>query len=179
MAQNRKNLIALTFFIALVGFAFASVPFLKSQNSADHPPKHTTDLNVSNLLPGSSKLFRLNQSMKREKNDGSTIWYHGDALFLVKDKDSKIYLYYLPTWEGKVMMPYKHWWQHEGYCPDLVAEFIEGRDSIIHCKSSDGAEFLTRQWKWSIDGKNLGSDLPDLIAVSYKQQGNIIEAYYR
>ena len=179
MPLNRKNLIALAFFIALVGMAFASVPFLNPSNPVDHLPDHTTNLDGSDVLPGSSKLFRLNHSMKREKKDGSTAGYHGDALLLVKDKNAKVYLYYLPTWEGKVMMPYKHWWQHEGYCPELVAEFIAGKDPVIHCKSSDWAELLTKQWKWSIDGKNLGSDLPDLIAVGYKQQGDIIEAFYR
>jgi hypothetical protein len=77
------------------------------------------------------------------------------------------------------MMPDNQWWQHEGYCPELVAEFIAGKDPVIHCKISAGAELLTRQWKWSIDGKSPGSDLPDLIAVGYKQQGDIIEAFYR
>jgi hypothetical protein len=179
MPLNRKNLIALGSFIALVGIAFASVPFLNPSNPVDHLPNHTTDLDSSDVLPGSSRLFRLNHSMKREKKDGSTAGYHGDALLLVKDKDTKVYLYYLPTWEGKIMMPYKYWWQHEGYCPELVAEFTAGQIPVIHCKNPDGAGFLTKQWRWSIDGGNLGSDLPDLISVGYKQQGDLIEAFYR
>jgi hypothetical protein len=179
MPLNRKNLIALAAFITLVGIALASVPFLNPSNPVDHLPGHTTALDASGVLPGSSKLFRLNHSMKRERKDGSTAGYHGAALLLVKDKDAKVYLYYLPMWEGEVMMPDKHWWQHEGYCQELVTDFMAGKDPVIHCKSSDRAEFLTKQWKWSIDGKNLGSNLPDLIAVGYKQQEDIIEAFYR
>lgn len=179
MTLNRKNLIALAAFIALVGIALASVPYLNPSNPVDHPPDHTTALDGSGVLPGSSKLLRLSHSMKRERRDGSTAGYHGDALLLVKDKDARVYLYYLPTWEGKVMMPGKHWWQHEGYCPELVAEFIVGKDPVIHCKSFAGSELSSKQWKWSIEGINQGSDLPDLIAVGYKQQGDIIEAFYR
>lgn len=179
MPLNRKNLIALTSFIALVGIALSSVPFLNPVSPVDHLPELTTALDGSGVLPGSSKLFRLSRSMKRERKDGSSAGYHGDALLLVKDNEARVYLYYLPTWEGKVMMPDKHWWQHQGYCPELVAEFIVGKDPVIHCKNSSETELLTERWKWSIDGKNRGSQLPDLIAIGYRQQGDIIEAFYR
>ena len=105
MPLNRKNLIALASFIAVVGIAFVSVPFLNPRNPVDHLPDHTTVLDGSDVLPGSSKLFRLNHSMKREKRDGSMAGYHGDALLLVKDKDAKVYLFYLPTWEDKTNKP--------------------------------------------------------------------------
>ncbi len=141
MAQSRKNVIALISFFALVGIAFASVPFLKSTDPVEQLPENKTNLNIADVLPDSSKLFRITRSLKIEKNDGSMSWHHGDALFLVKDKDSKAYLYYLPMWEGTVMMPQKHWWQHESYCSNLVAEFFEGKTHSFTVKALTGQNF--------------------------------------
>ena len=91
-----------------------------------------------------------------------------------------IFVYILPIWEGKVMMPYKQWGQHEGYCEKLIVDFSNSVGTTIGCIDSDWTEFLTKQWKWTIEGRNLGTDLPDLVKIGYRQmQENRLEVFYR
>jgi len=178
MSETRKYLVAATITVLIIGAIISSIPFLQSLAPADHLPEHTTELDISDLPPASSKLFQMKSNKKIQNADGSVTWQSGNALLVVKDASSTIYLYSVPTWEGKVMMPYRYWGQHEGYCPDLKAVFESEKEPIIKCTSSEWAEFLTKQWKWSLEGKNLGTDLPNMIKVGYRFNGKKLEAFY-
>jgi hypothetical protein len=82
----------------------------------------------------------------------------------------------LPIWEGKVIMPWSVWGRHEGYCPDFGIGLHNG-DYVLKCGTPNYAEFLTKQWYWSINGENLGEDLPDLIRVHFVKHGTTLYAY--
>ena len=132
---------------------------------------------MSELQPNTLKLI-ITQSSRKIESQSYSKWVPGSSLLVVRGEAEKYYLYRLPIWEGNVMMPWRVWGQHEGYCPDIQLGTF--KDSFaIKCGTPNYAEFLTKQWYWSIDGQNLGDDLPDLMAVHFVKSANTLYAYQR
>lgn len=76
-------------------------------------------------------------------------------------------------------MPFKHWGQHEGYCLDLGISIDVKNEITIKCGSPNYSEFLTKQWYWTMNGVNLGEDLPDLIKVKFRVSDDVMYAFMR
>ena len=178
MELRRKQLVVIVTCLAIIGAIFTAIPFISSMNPTSEISDYARELDISKIRPNSSRLFQIRKSKKVEEPT-STSWYSGLALFVVRDNSGKFYLYSLPTWEGKVIMPYKQWGQHDGYCPDLEVRISNKKEAIIQCGSPDYAEFLTKQWYWSINGENLGEDLPDLVKVQFRVSSGVMYAFIR
>ena len=129
------------------------------------------------MEPYTSK-FIITKGSKEIESAQSTVWIPGKSLLVVRGETHDFYLYLLPVWEGKVMMPYKAWWQHEGYCQDIGVEKLDGI-YVIKCIAGDSPEFKEKQWYWSIDGKNIGNNYPDMMKVNFAIEGNTLYAFQR
>lgn len=75
-------------------------------------------------------------------------------------------------------MPYRAWGQQEGTCDKLRFGQTVFGENTVYCENTEWAKFLTKQWYWSFDGKNLGEDLPDLIPVKFRIVSGIMHAYW-
>ncbi len=152
----------------------SAYPFIASMAPIERIPSNGFEIDISDLSVNNSKLIIMQESKKIESLS-STSWVSGKSLLVVRgDKD--YYLYRLPIWEGKVIMPWHFWGQHEGYCPDIQVGTYNGT-KVIKCGTPNYSEFLTKQWYWSIVGKNLGNELPNLQSVHFIKSGDKIIAY--
>ena len=177
--MNRRKLLArLVVLVGGIGIIILLAPFVLSLKPASHLPESYTEINITRMQPMSLKLVVLRESKKVE-NVSSTTYYSGDGLVVIRGNKSDYYLYWVPIWEGKIMMPYRRWGQHEGYCPKFLLGGENQGAPIIFCENSEWAEFLTKQWKWSIEGKNLGEDLPDLVPVRFRISSGEMHAFMR
>ena len=147
---------------------------------ADHLPEHTTKIEAESLAKKSSRLIVIRDS-RLEESSTLTKYISGDALLVVKDKNSEFYVYFLPIWRGNVLMPNKYWGQHEGTCKIFEAVFPDDQEPKITCTEieSSPAPSLSAQWNWNLHGKNLGTDLPDLIKVGFRERGSQVHAFFR
>ncbi len=76
---------------------------------------------------------------------------------VIKDHNSKLYVYWLPVTNEGTLLPDVHWGRYGGYCqnfgPEMNGDFIK-KDGVITCHDS---KELTEAFMWSYDGKNIGS----------------------
>jgi hypothetical protein len=175
--NRREALRTITTAFALVGLSIFSYPFIAALGPTNKIPSDAYEIDISGMEPYSSK-FVITKESKKIESAKYTSWTPGRSFLVVRGETHDYYLYLLPIWEGKVMMPYKAWWQHEGYCQDIGVGKYDGT-FVIKCSTAKYAEFLTKQWYWSIDGKNLGDDLPDMMKVYFAIDGNTLYAFQR
>ena len=164
--RKRRILISIFFLIGVSGLIFASVPFINSLSPGKHLPENYTEIDISNLEPNSIKIVQLKESERIEDQSGLTL-RSGYAILVVKDKNNELHAYWLPTWEGEILMPYRYWGQHEGLCTELKIGKYLSNEIEIYCENNNWAEFLTKQWRWTVEGENLGTDLPDFHPVKF------------
>ena len=174
--DRKKFLISITTLIILVGVGFALSPFILSLNPPSHLPDYADPINITGLNDNSIKVVRLKESRKVDTGTG-TRWESGDALVIVKTKHPDFYVYWVPTWESRYPMPMKFWGQHEGYCDEYGLKKANG-ELVITCLSTEAPEFLYKEWIWSVDGKALGKQNPNLVKVNFRVQNEDLYAFW-
>jgi len=176
--MSKKNaLLVATLAFALCGIVMLAYPFVASMRPVERIPDNALTIDVSTMRPNTSRII-ITKHSKKIKRQASTTWMPGSSLLVVRDDANNFYLYLLPIWEGKVIMPWRSWWQHEGYCADFGLTSHNGK-FLIKCGTPNYAEFLTKQWYWDINGQNLGDDLPHLMSVHFIREGEKLYAYQR
>ena len=174
--MNRKVILLWTTIIfGLVGTMFIVYPFVMALGPIEKVPQDAYEVDVESFPINSSRLFITSQSKKIESLH-STVWQSGNGLVVVYEKNKKFHLFWLPIWEGKVVMPSKAWGQHSGYCSDFGLHEKDG-EHVLSCGTPNYVEYLTKQWYWKIDGTNLGEFLPNLMPVHFIKYGNSLYVY--
>jgi hypothetical protein len=97
-------------------------------------------------------------------------------VMIIKDYDSVLHVYLLPLKNGLVQMPDIEWFHHFASCADFGPE-IEGgqivKGSLLECRAlPEGVS--NQEWKWSIDGKNLGKYTENMMVPNYTIDGNYV-----
>ena len=98
-------------------------------------------------------------------------------VLIIKDWDSSLYVYLVPTENGKVPLPERWWgWAAFGvYCKDFGPETDTNskilKSGTIKCldKPSENESFET--WLWTYDGKSRGSWITEL----YRPKFEVVE----
>ncbi|MFT5258973.1 MAG: hypothetical protein ACI9J2_000834 [Saprospiraceae bacterium] len=99
----------------------------------------------------------------------------GTSVFLVmRDYDSSLYVYWLPTSSKGTLLPDKHWNSPFYTCTDFGPERIDERmkeSGVIKChdKVLDRKEFT-----WTYAGKNLGEHTDDMRIPKYRVEGDYL-----
>jgi len=178
MNTRRKALTTVMMVLLCAGLILLSVPFIDSLSPPSHAPAYATEIDISSSMPGSFSLLHFKKGRKVEYSNGGWGFRSGDALLLVRDLDSKFYLYYLPTYNGKIVMPLKWWGQYEGYCKRMSVNFGSLPTAIFCEETQESMDWNSENWVWSVDGKNLSGELPDLIRVPYLEGNKMLHAMY-
>jgi hypothetical protein len=175
--SKKRILLTSTVILVLLGVLMFSYPFVASMRPVEKIPADAYKIDVSAMLPNTSRLI-ITKHSRRVVSDASTTWEPGGGLLVVRGEAEDFYLYLLPMWEGKVIMPWRSWWQHDGYCPGSDFGLQQHKsDRVILCSTHNYDEFLTKQWHWSIKGENLGDDPPDLMRVHFAKEGDALYAF--
>lgn len=143
--KDFTHIIYATKFVGLVG---AVVPFVKSMNPSAAAGSALPHIDISSLKDGS---FLVQKAPIRG--------YHSAQCLVIRDHDSKLYVYSVPVREGQVILPDVDWWHWGGLCsafgPEMEGDSIK-KNGVIRCHDEHQSEYSDAEWRWSYNGKNLG-----------------------
>lgn len=147
-----------------VGISLAVVPFIKSMNPSAKAGMQLPHFDVSTLTPGEYVLSR----------------NLGEVKYLIlKDYDSNIYVYWLPVKDNQVLMPDVHWWHWGGLCSSFGPDASNGKllaNGVIRCRDDIRPDWLSKEWRWTYDGKSLGKYTDDMERVKFTIEGRYLIA---
>jgi hypothetical protein len=103
-------------------------------------------------------------------------------LIIVHSNPGSLLAFALPTHEGKVGMPDRHWWGKPIYlCQDL--RFLPTDpltpNSTLECRDVETPESWKLHWRWTVDGKAIPSanGFDALRSVHVDVVGNIVRIH--
>lgn len=163
--KTRKQLVLAIIVFSIVGFAFASYPFLASMAPSKRAESEIPRINIKEMSPGTYKITTHSRSVE---------YYYKfkSAVMIVKRHDGKIDAWDLFVKNGAVGMPDYHWWQVYYTCKDFGPTIVNGViDETMPISCHDSKEDVR---KWSIDGKSLTEYFDDL----HKAEGFVEGDYF-
>ena len=163
----------------VVGIAFVSVPFIGSlQPSARaNALVGAQRLDIADFERNSYRIVRVTDS-RLEESTQSTSYHSGKSWLVIRDDLGRFFVYWLPTWEGAIIMPRTVWGQMEGFCRDLgppKGETTVTDQTLIQCNEPDETTmWFAEYWYWTLDGKNVSRELPDLTPIRSQIEGDVL-----
>lgn len=174
---RRRLLQTMLISLMLCGLAAVLFVFMRALSPPDFRSGPTFEIAVQDMAPGSGKLIVLQKSQRIETRR-YTRFKTGQGFLVLKDHSGDYYLYWVPVWDDRILMPWRAWGQHEGTCDELQFGRTQSGESMLYCKNADWPEFLTRQWYWTFSGRNLGEELPDLTPVRFNILSGVMQGYW-
>jgi len=164
----RKQLIYTIYFFIAVSVVAIFYVFRQSLGVSDKVMGERPVYDLSQIKVGEYRLVDLPNSRLGNRK-----------IMVIKNWDSKIYVYILPTKDGKIVMPDtpNGWW---GYyeCSDFSPEMDKNnkivRGGHIVCHDKNAMAYNHVDWVWSINGKALGYKMPPMDIPKTEQVGNKI-----
>ena len=86
---------------------------------------------------------------------------NGEVL-LLRTTDGRLSAFYVPGRNGVRSVPDYKAWLPGSPCPELRPDLASG---VIACFSASAPDWVKSKYKWSLDGKALSSQVPDLERV--------------
>lgn len=150
--MNRRNLSVVLF--ALLSIGLVALGWVAGQSLW---PSARTDAELPRI-PISS----LTTNSYRFAPDPLSIKEQESQIFFVRTSSEKLYAWYVPQRDGIKRLPDGHWWKHGYACNDLRPDFKQG---IIHCGDDGLPQWAALRYRWSLDGKSLSDQVPDMEPV--------------
>ena len=134
-------------------------------------------VDVSKLHQNEYKIIEKIKSREVNNSDGSITFKPGTSLLVIRDADKEYYVYQLPTWEGKVMMPGPRYWYifGEGVCREFGPKPSDGiihLNTSITCLDNEPEGYFSQHWIWTLSGQNISKKLPNLITAKFFKEGH-------
>lgn len=164
--MRKKILWAMMTGVMLAGVSLCSFPFLMSMNPSEWGGNELPYVDVSLMQPGEIITY----DRVGEGTNSSGVRY---LIYLDYAGDFRVFL--VPLSSGKVNMPDLRWWRWGHLCEDFGPEIQDSKvveGSIFRCRSPhNGGEWFDNEWRWSLDGTNLGEQTDDMQLVDYSLEG--------
>ena len=161
--------------MSMLGIGAFLYPFLSSLSTEGINTSHLPRIKIGDIKNNEIKYIITSTSSKEEKHNGSTVYTPGSSWLVIRNDLGEFYVYRVPTWEEKVLMPRVYWSQFEGVCKKLEPELKNGKitkESKILCKDSDVNSYQQNIWKWTLEGKNISGQIPDMLVIPFKIELN-------
>ena len=97
---------------------------------------------------------------------------------VIRDYDSKLYVYTVPFRDGQTILPDLSWWRFGAVCdnfgPDMEGSKIKP-SGLIQCQDHDRPDIQnSKEWQWSYSGNNQGEYTSDMEVPRYAIEGNYV-----
>lgn len=167
----------------VVGILFVSVPFVGSLKPSEKANAlvGARRLDIADFERNSYRIVHVTES-RLEESSQSTTYHSGMSWLVIRDDLGQFFVYWLPMWEGAIIMPRTVWGQMEGLCRDLglpKAVTTTTEQTLIQCNEPDEAYmWFAEYWYWTLDGKNVSRELPDLTPIRSQVEGDELAIYY-
>lgn len=147
--MNRRKTLVISFTIlAIVGVIGAGVPFFQSMKPSAAAGSALPHIDISNLKDGS---FLIQKVLIKGQVESQCL--------VIRDHDSKLYVYIVPVRGGQVLLPDIYWRRWGGLCsnfgPEMEGDSIK-KAGVIRCHDETLPEAWNAEWRWRYNGRNLG-----------------------
>ena len=157
--NRRRVLVFMTAAVGLSGFALAMKPFIESMNPTDRAVANLPHIDISNIEPGGYRYVSTGRD-----------WGFESEWLIIRDTEGEIYVYTIPLQDGKYLMPDLSWFRPGGFCvefgPEMISEVVT-KDSVIKCHDIEMYDWGRKEWRWTLDGKNLGEHTNDMYSPKF------------
>jgi len=158
----RKPLVLSVTSLAVVGAILAIIPFALSLTPSESAGESLPRIDVSKLLPGSFIT-----------QNHPTVGKAEHRYYVLKDFESKIYLFHVYLSDNQVQLPYFNWWSSGSTCSNFGPEHENGAlkiGGVIKCHDED--EYTASSWwAWTFEGQNISGERPDMETLKYSVVG--------
>jgi len=164
--NKRMILVSMVALMSVTGIVAASIPFFGYMK-----PSVTAGLTLPHI-----KIDKLNIGEYRIIDSGQRGWL-GESWLIIKDHQSRLSVYTIPTKEDKVFLPDIDWFRWGGLCKDFRPELENNLikpNGTIRCHDKSDYEWGNHEWRWTYNGKNLGDHTSDMIQPRFKVEGSYL-----
>ena len=165
--KSRKNLIATIFGLLSIGTVIAAIPFIQSMGPTAQAFNDLPRVKVAGIGPGQHKL----QNYIPTHSSADDWQLHA---FVYKKFDGELRVWRLFSKNGAVGMPDLSWSRPMLECRDFGPTIINGivdETKPITCHDDNVSDYWRKEWRWTVDGKNLGKMVEDMDQVSGSIEG--------
>lgn len=165
--ETGRTLTAILVGLAVIGILGAAIPFLRSMEPSAKAIAALPRVKITGLNVGS---YRSQVSSEKYADTSGWTW----KVLLYRKSETTIKAWRIPTRNGAVGMPDLHWWRPFFKCEEFGPTLVNGvvDESLpIKCHDESASDFWRNEWKWDIDGKNLGTMVDDLNSIDGTIEG--------
>lgn len=157
--MNRKKVLAIsTSCVITVGVILAMTPFVSSLKPSARADAQLKRFEMSRLEV--EDLSILSGPSLGEVFDGYEI-----KLLGYRSSDGSLKVWQVPAKNGDVGMPDLHWCRPIHSCSRLSVIDI-GKGATISCVDEDIPDWWAKEWRWDLNGVNLGGMVDDLVEAT-------------
>lgn len=166
--KPKPILISSTIGLLAIGVILAAIPFLRSMGPTAQAFNDLPRINIAGIAPGEYRLE-------------SYIPTHTSAdewrlqAFVYKKINGEINAWRLFSKNGAVGMPDLRWVRPMFECKKFGPTEINGNideTKPITCHDDDVSDYWRKEWRWTIDGKNMGNMVEDMDSISGSIEGD-------
>lgn len=165
--MRKKILWAAMSTMIIVGLSFYALPFFLSMAPSKRAGEDLPYINVDSIQPGDLVTHD-------SQGDGNSGW--GTRYIVYRDYSGEFNVFWVMVRDGQVSLPDLRWWRPGPLCEDFRPEIRDGKvveNSTFRCRSPiSSGDWWSNEWKWSLEGRNLGKITDDMEVVRYSIEGN-------
>jgi hypothetical protein len=140
------------FFILCIGLIALCIPFFSTFKPSEAAFAKLPRVNTESISDGG---FRFADDPLSEDRFPS-------RLLMIRKLDSQLRVFRVPFRDGQVGLPDRHWWQQGRLCTKFEPDFVKGD---IACRDKDQRQWVSENYRWSLDGKNMIGYVDNMDAV--------------
>ena len=163
----KSNLVIATIVLISIGVIIAAIPFIQSMNPSAQAQNNLPRVRVTGINPGQYRLENYIPS-----HSSSDDWKL--VAFVYKKRNGELRVWRLFSKNGAVGMPDLSWTRPMLECQEFGPTRVDGivdETQPITCHDDNISDFWKEEWRWTIDGKNMGKRVEDMDQVSGTIEG--------
>ena len=166
--KPRKILVAATIGLLSIGIVITAIPFFQSMSPTEQEHNNLPRVKTVGISPGEHKLLDYFPTVTSNHD-----WQLRAFVYRKLNGDLKVWRLFSKN--GTVGMPDLTWSRPMFGCKEFGPTMIDGivdETKSITCHDDGVPDYWRKEWRWTIEGKNLGTMVEDMDSVSGSIEGD-------
>lgn len=175
LMKSRTYLVTTTIGLLSIGVVAVAIPFLKSMGPTAQALNDLPRVKITGIDPGEYRLQ--NYIPTHGSSDGWQL-----QLFIYRRFNGDLKVWRLFSKNDAVGMPDLSWTRPMLECRDFGPTVVNGlvdESRPITCHDDNVSDYWKNEWRWTIDGKNMGKMVEDMVPVSGSIEGEFFVIHKR